>query len=353
MHRTKSAPAYFKAADDGSGTFEAIVAVFGNVDHQGDRIVPGAFANTLEEWKASGDPIPVIHSHQWHDLDAHIGVVDPKDATELNPGDERLPDSLKDLGGLYVKGTIDMDDPSGAKAHRLMARRSLREFSFAYDIREDGEGRGDDGVNELSDLDLFEVGPTLKGANPATVLVGAKSRAEIAEAIAKDYGLDDEMAEAIKAALAETPAKAQVTLGNSIETHLEAIAGEVREWAIDTFGDELYWTYVEATMPDRVLAYVELWDEPLEGGTFYELDYTADGDDIEIGEARAVELQLSTVPKAFATLPRAKATAGEPVTPAPKAEDPEDAKDDEDDVEIPTLSDIRSMIGDELNSLDV
>ena len=47
-------------ADGETGTFEATVAVFGNVDRGGDRIMPGAFKDTLERWKASGDPIPVI-----------------------------------------------------------------------------------------------------------------------------------------------------------------------------------------------------------------------------------------------------------------------------------------------------
>lgn len=355
MHRTKAFPAHFKAADDGSGEFEAIVAVFGNVDHQGDRIVEGAFANTLAEWKTSGDPIPVIHSHQWHDLDAHIGEV--LDAEELSPGDERLPDSLKELGGLWIKGQNDMDDPMAAKAHRLMQRRRLREFSFAYDVREDGEKRGEDGVNELTDLDLFEVGPTLKGANPATALVGAKAiPTEVLDDIEAGHGkaIRDAVANALAAAIDETPAKAHVTLDNSIETHLAAIAGEVREWAIETFGDDLYWTYVEATLPDRVLTYVELWDEPLEGGTFYEVDYEADGDDITIGEARAVELELSTRPKAFDTLPRAKATPAPEPLGAGKADDPDVGEvDDEDDVKTPTLSDIRSMIGSELDSLDV
>lgn len=343
--RTKSFPAHFKASDDGSGEFEAIVAVFGNVDHQGDRIVEGAFANTLDEWKSSGDPIPVIHSHQWHDLDAHIGGVNPTDAKELSPGDDLLPAELKDFGGLYVKGTLDVDDdPSAAKAHRLMRTRRLREFSFAYDIREDGEKRGDDGVNELSDLDLFEVGPTLKGANPATSLIGAK-RLDL-DTVAKLFDLNDDQLAALKRAL-EPEAKARVSIDNSIESHLDRIAGEVREWAVETFAEDLFWVYVEATLPDHVLAYVELWEEPLEGGTFYEIEYTASDDDITLGEVRAVELQLSTVPKSFATLPRAKATPGEPITPAPEAKDDDVDPDDDqslDDDEL--ISNIRAELED-------
>ena len=49
----------FKALSDQEGTFEAIVAVFNNIDRYGDKIIPGAFADSLAEWQAKGRPIPV------------------------------------------------------------------------------------------------------------------------------------------------------------------------------------------------------------------------------------------------------------------------------------------------------
>lgn len=297
---TKTFPAHFKA-DTSDGTFEAVVAVFGNVDLQGDRIVPGAFANTLEEWRTSGDPIPVVFSHQWHDLDAHLGGVEPGDAVELEPGDPRLPDSLSELGGLWVKGALDMDDPAAAKVHRKMSRRLIKEFSFAYDIRAGGSKRASDGVTELTDLELFEVGPTLKGANPATVLIGAKDLEAVPGLTAAQL---DAITKAVNAALAGT--KAQVTADGSIESHLGAIAGAVREWATELYGRDLYWAFVEATFVDHVLAYIELWDEPYNGGTFYEVPYTAADDTVTLGEPVAVTLRLETVPKAHLYAPRAK-----------------------------------------------
>jgi HK97 family phage prohead protease len=181
MHKVKHAPVYgFKVLTDvesGEGTFEAIVAVFNNVDHVGDRILPGAFAASLEKWSASGDPIPVIFSHRWDDLDAHIGAV--IEAVELEAGDERLPEEVKALGGLYVKATLDVDEDFAGRVWRKLSRRTLREFSFAYDVVEeqtpeqpvDASHR-----NDLVTLDVIEVGPTLKGCNPATALIGAKAR---------------------------------------------------------------------------------------------------------------------------------------------------------------------------------
>ena len=176
--RTKTFAAHIKAAgeQDGmaAGQFEAIVSVFGNVDHGGDVVLPGAFSRTLAEWKAAGDPIPVIWSHQIGDPESHIGEV--VDAVELLPGDERLPEKLRGNGGLWVRGQLDMDEPRAAKVHRLLKGRRVKQFSFSYDVRDGalGERDGRD-VYELRDLDVYEVGPTLLGMNAATDLVGAKA----------------------------------------------------------------------------------------------------------------------------------------------------------------------------------
>jgi hypothetical protein len=56
-----------------------------------------------------------------------------------------------------------------------MQRRSLKEFSFGYSVPPGGQRRGNDGANEIIEIDpLVEVGPTLKGMNPATELHAVK-----------------------------------------------------------------------------------------------------------------------------------------------------------------------------------
>jgi HK97 family phage prohead protease len=162
--RRKSVPAQIKSTDDATGKVQALVAVFNNVDHGGDRILKGAFEGTLEEWKKSGDPIPVIFNHEWGDLWSHIGVVD--DITETEDG-------------LLASYTLDVkDNPAAAQVYKLMKRRSLKEHSFAYGIPKGGSAMTDAGVNELRELELFEVGPTLKGMNPDTELLSVKSALE-------------------------------------------------------------------------------------------------------------------------------------------------------------------------------
>lgn len=159
---------------DEPGTFEAIVAVFGNVDRGKDRVERGAFKRSLAE---RGMP-PVVWSHNW-DIPP-IGVV--TEAVENNEG-------LRIKGRLFV-GEGE-DHPVARQVYTAMkssggdGKSPLREFSFGYEVR-DSEVKTEDGeeIRVLKDVDLFEVGPTLMGMNPATRLVGIKSEDPITAAIA-------------------------------------------------------------------------------------------------------------------------------------------------------------------------
>jgi HK97 family phage prohead protease len=64
----------------------------------------------------------VILSHDWQNPWSHIGVIHPGDAKETDRG-------------LFVKGHLDVKDNEVARqVHRLMSRRSLKEFSFGYKV---------------------------------------------------------------------------------------------------------------------------------------------------------------------------------------------------------------------------
>jgi HK97 family phage prohead protease len=164
-------------ADGDSGIFEALVSVFNNVDSDGDRILPGAYTKTLERWRESGDPIPIILSHQWTNPFAHIGVAYPKDVKQTPRG-------------LMVKGRLDIKDNDVARqVYRLMQRRSLKEFSIGYKVPAGGEHRAEDGANDITEIDLVEAGPTLKGANGATELHAVKSALEATDEPASEVTL--------------------------------------------------------------------------------------------------------------------------------------------------------------------
>jgi HK97 family phage prohead protease len=153
-----------KALADGEVT--AMFSVFGNVDLVGDRIKSGAFTKTLKRWQDSKDPIPVIVSHQWDDVWAHIGYAEPGDVKQMPRG-------------VVAKAKLDVDDnPLAAQAHKLMKRGTFKGWSFGYTVPEGGEKLVEEKsgmVNEITELDLIEIGPTLKGANPEAQLQAAKA----------------------------------------------------------------------------------------------------------------------------------------------------------------------------------
>lgn len=165
----KTAPVSVKAVDADSGIFEAIVSVFGNKDSYGDVVMPGAFAKTLADWEAKGDPIPVYFSHRMDDPDYNIGYV-----LEAKETDQ----------GLWVKAQLDIADPTptskAPQVHRLLKGRRITQFSFAYDVIADKKV-GD--VNELHEMKLYEVGPTPIGANQETELLAVKAAQQAAEGI--------------------------------------------------------------------------------------------------------------------------------------------------------------------------
>lgn len=149
--------------DGEEGVFTALVSTFGNVDKVGDRILPGAWTKSLEQWQQSGDPVPIILAHQWNDPMAHIGIAKAEDIVQTDQG-------------LQVTAKLDVEDnPVAKQVYRLMKRRSLKEFSIGYTVPKNGERRAKDGANDISEIHLAECGPCLKGIDPKTELQAVKS----------------------------------------------------------------------------------------------------------------------------------------------------------------------------------
>jgi HK97 family phage prohead protease len=155
----------FKALTDGpKGLFAAMVSVFGNVDKHNDRMIPGAFTKSLAKWKESGAPVPVIWSHEHKDPASYIGDVQPGDITETEKG-------------LVVAGKLDIEsNPMAAQVFELLRTGRVKEWSFGYEIMSDRIA--DDTAHELLEVDLVEVGPTLKGANPEVRTLALKELEE-------------------------------------------------------------------------------------------------------------------------------------------------------------------------------
>lgn len=147
------------------GEIVALVSVFNNVDSYGDVVMPGAFAKSLEEWGASGDPIPFIWAHDWANPFSHVGVV--RHAEETSAG-------LKVRA--YISPEERAENPTAAQVYKLLKARRVKQFSFAFDVVDGGDGDRDGRwVYELRELKVHEVGPCLLGVNQETELIAAKA----------------------------------------------------------------------------------------------------------------------------------------------------------------------------------
>lgn len=175
-----------KVVGDGdSYQYESLVSVFGNRDHAGDVVQPGAFQKSLDSWAASGAPIPVYYAHRMDDPDMCIGTV--MDAAEVLPGDPRLAGAkgvAATNGGLWTRIQLDRGHPKADRVWQLIKDGRLNQASFTYEVKDGAmvwpmanEGEKEmPPYYELNELDLFEVGPCPLGCNDATQVLATKSR---------------------------------------------------------------------------------------------------------------------------------------------------------------------------------
>jgi hypothetical protein len=151
------------------GEFTAVISAIGNIDRQGDRVMPGAFKSAID-----ADPIPPVY---W----AHMHHIPP-----IGSGYEWF-EQGKDVvykGALFVEG----DDAhqyaqmvyAGMKARSDGRAPAINQFSYTYGVPDGGaekvmeEGKSIRLLHEIRPV--AEVGPCFIGANPDTYLVSpAKS----------------------------------------------------------------------------------------------------------------------------------------------------------------------------------
>lgn len=304
----------FKALPDQDGTrgrFTAIVSVFGNVDLQGDRVVKGAFTKSLERWKASGDPLPIIWSHAWLDPDAHIGMADPKLARETEVG-------------LEITGQLDIEHPFAAQVYKLLQQRRVKQWSFAYDIEDERPGR--DGANDLVQLHIIEAGPTLAGANPETDTLAVKSLEHAAKAAGAKAGralsakheadlrqaheligrvlgsvaTADEEKDEPDGKATDPPIDASKMHGAITGSHEERrgrLSDAVDAWAVGAIPGfpERGWAWIVATFDDAIVVEVDTASEP---ERHYRIPYTLDAEGaVTLGEPEEVEVDVRLVAK--------------------------------------------------------
>ena len=151
---------YLDPGDFSSGDHGEISGYFATFHHDrgdsyGDVIRKGAFLKTIEERKRTGHPFPLCFNH---DFSVIIGTV-----TDLGEDDF----------GAWFKAKF-FPTEKAQEIRNIVKSGVLWQFSFAYNVIDEGKVRAGDGsmVNELRELELFEI---------SIVAVPANSRATVSD----------------------------------------------------------------------------------------------------------------------------------------------------------------------------
>lgn len=156
--------------DAKTGEFSGYGAVFGNVDSYGDVIAPGAFKQTLRDWKKEKRLPPMLVQHggwMMGDMDAlPIGVW-----TEME----------EDSAGLVVKGRIiNLDTERGKTIYGAMKEGALDGMSIGYRAKKFTLGtKPEEPRRKLEMVDLFEVSVVTFPANGKARVEAIKSGHQI------------------------------------------------------------------------------------------------------------------------------------------------------------------------------
>jgi len=135
---------------DVDGTFTGYGSVFGVVDLDLDIVMPGAFKNTLKEWKRRKLLPPVVWQHDFR-----------------NPIGPHL-DMSEDDKGLALKGLLLVDDvPKAREARALMKHKAVNGLSIGFITRNSKQGKDKDGrpVRMITETDLLEVSVVTMASN--------------------------------------------------------------------------------------------------------------------------------------------------------------------------------------------
>ncbi|MGE4339821.1 MAG: HK97 family phage prohead protease [Pigmentiphaga sp.] len=136
------------------GTFTGYGSVFSNVDSYGEKVVPGAFAESLAKHRKEGTYPLMLWQHR---SDEPIGTWE---------------DLIDDGKGLKGTGRLVMETARGREAHALLKAGAVRGLSIGYrEVDTDQEGS----IRLLKKLDLLEISVVSFPANRRARVDAVKS----------------------------------------------------------------------------------------------------------------------------------------------------------------------------------
>ena len=149
----KSCGVTIKAVGD-DGSFEAAIATFGELDHDRDIVMPGAFG-TL--------PVSVLPSHDSQHVSMGKTLVEERGNTAVAVGQFNL--NIQAAREWHSSLKFDLANPP-----------SIQEWSWGFrPVEFSFEERDGQQIRILSKVDLREVSPVLRGASIGTGTLSAKS----------------------------------------------------------------------------------------------------------------------------------------------------------------------------------
>lgn len=146
-----------KAINDGEGIIEGYLSTFNTVDEQNDRVIKGAFKQTIKEAKARRGAYlwPMLYQH---DPDTPIGGVTS---------------AVEDSYGLFTVAQFDLDIQRGRETYSAYKKGYMNQLSIGYDVVK--KFYDEKGVRNLQELRLHEQSCVTFAANPDAVVTGVKA----------------------------------------------------------------------------------------------------------------------------------------------------------------------------------
>ncbi len=146
----------FKALG-GDRTFSCYGNVKGNIDHALDRVVDGAYRDSIAAHKAAGTMPKFFWMHNpW---DTPVGVWTGME---------------EDSKGLYLEGKF-ANTPKGNELYELYKDKALDSFSIGYRVN-DEKWNSSLGCNDLIKVDIHEISAVTFACNEESRLVEIKSK---------------------------------------------------------------------------------------------------------------------------------------------------------------------------------
>lgn len=161
----RSFPVHIKVLDESQGIVEAIVSVFYVRDAYNERVLPSFFDTSQKMPK-------ICWGHDWN---RPLGKTLAWEVWLA--GDPRLPEEIRQYGGLYVKGQFLLTTQDGREMFSHLQFGSIDEFSFGFGVIEEKYNP----TEQCTDLirgHTYEWSPVLVGANPATVPLAVKGNGD-------------------------------------------------------------------------------------------------------------------------------------------------------------------------------